>query len=131
VLETVILIVAAVNVGFMAAWLTTGAVENVVHPELNEAFTSGVLDMTKMREEWPEAYRHVAYRRISARWLQIALFRVIVAWELLAMAGLWVGTAALILATFGASDGDIAIALGLIGALLFTTTWSAFLVGGN
>lgn len=130
-LDLIILLVLAVNVAFLAAWLTVGALENVFHPFLNETYTAEVMDMTRMREDYPEAYAFVAYRRITDTRLRRVLFRAIVAWELLSALALWIGAGALFLALLGIGPVTTALALGLIGTLLFTTTWCGFLVVGN
>lgn len=130
-LDTVILILCALNVAFMAAWLTTGALENLFHPFLNETYTAEVMDMTRMREEYPEAYAHVAYRRVTSVPLRKRLFALIVTWELAAMVMLWVGAGGLAGAVLGMVSIDTALALGLIGALLFSSVWAGFLIAGN
>ncbi len=130
-LDTVLLAVACLNLAFMAAWLTVGALENLLHPFLNETYTAQVMDMERMREEYPEAYDHVAYRRLTDPGLRRLLFRFIVLWELLATAGLWVGTLTLGGAVLGLSEPDTAIALGLIGTALFCSVWAGFLIAGN
>lgn len=130
-LDLTILLVLTVNVAFLAAWLTVGALENLFHPFLNETYTAEVMDMARMREDYPEAYAIVAYRRITNPGFRRILFRIIVAWELSAAATLWVGTAALALALVGVTATATALALALLGALLFTATWCGFLVVGN
>ncbi len=130
-LDTVLLGVACLNLDFMAAWLTVGALENLFHPFLNETYTAQVMDMQRMREEYPEAYEHVAYRRLTNPVLRNLLFRFIVLWELLAMAGLWTGTVALGGAVLSIVGPETAITLGLIGTALFCSVWAAFLIAGN
>ncbi len=130
-LDTVLLGVACLNLAFMAAWLTVGALENLFHPFLNETYTAQVMDMERMREEYPEAYEHVAYRRLTSPGLRKLLFRFIVAWELLAMTSLWVGATALGGAVLSIAAPDTAITLGLIGTALFCSVWAGFLIAGN
>ena len=130
-LETTVLAAQAVSVAFMAAWLTIGALENLLHPFLNETYTAEVMDMTRMREEYPEAYRFVAHRRITSAKVRRILFRLIVSWELAATAALWAGSAALAMSAAGQMAQDTAIALGLAGTLMFTATWCGFLIVGN
>ena len=115
----------------ITAWLATGVYENLFLPQLNSVFTAQVLDMERLRNEYPEAYAEVAYRRVSDPAIQRLLFRLIVAWETLAVIALAIATAALVLALFGAVPTDTARGLGLVGALLFTATWGGFLVAGN
>ena len=130
-LETVLLGVAGLNLAFMAAWLTVGALENLFHPFLNETYTAQVMDMERMREEYPEAYEHVAYRRLTDATLRKWLFRFIVACELVATAALWTGTTALGGAVLGLVAPHTAIALALVGAALFSSVWAGFLIAGN
>ena len=115
----------------ITAWLTTGVYENLFMPQLNSTFTAQVLDMARMREEYPDAYREVAHRRVSNPRVQVALFRLIVVWEVVAVSFLWLGTLAMALALAGGVDIGTAKGLGLIGALLFTCTWAGFLIAGN
>ena len=44
--------------------------------------------MTRMREEYPEAYHYVAHRRVTSARLRRVLFRLIVSWELAATVAL-------------------------------------------
>ncbi|MDX1742695.1 MAG: DUF2165 family protein [Ruegeria sp.] len=130
-LDTVLLAVGCINLTFMAAWLTVGVLENLIHPFLNETYTAQVMDMERMREEYPEAYVHVAYRRVSSPKIRKQLFSVIVAWELLAVAGLWLGAGGMAGATAGLLGVSVALSLGLLGAALFCATWAGFLIAGN
>ncbi|MEM8881427.1 MAG: DUF2165 family protein [Pseudomonadota bacterium] len=129
--DFVLLAAQTATVIFLTGWLTIGALENLIHPQLNSAFTAEVLDMTRMRQDYPDAYAAVAYRRVSQENVQKLLFRIIVTWELSATIGLWVGSFCLAIALFGIVPTDLARALGLVGALLFTATWAGFLVVGN
>ncbi len=130
-LELMVLVAQTAAVFFLAAWLSTGFVENVLHPDLNETFTAQVLSMERMREEYPEAYEVVAHRSIEKPAIQKLLFKLIVCWEGLATLTLWAGVASLILATLGVADTANARAIGVLGVLLFTATWAGFLIVGN
>lgn len=130
-LDTVLLVAGCVNLAFMAAWLTIGVFENLFHPFLNETYTAQVMDMERMREEYPEAYEHVAYRRVTNRKIRRRLFSFIVGWELLAVAGLWLGVGALAGAASGIVVISTGLSLGLIGAMMFCATWAGFLIAGN
>ena len=130
-LETAILIVQGASVLFLALWLTTGVFENIFYPVLNSTFTAEVLDMKRMREDYPDAYELVAHRRISSEKIQLFLFRVVVVWELLAVLALWLAVVLFGMALFGAADVSTARTIGLLAALTFTTTWAGFLIIGN
>lgn len=130
-LETVLIIVAGVNLAFMAAWLTIGALENVFHPFLNETYTAQVMDMERMREDYPEAYVHVAYRRLTNPVLMKWLFVFIVMCEVAAAVALWGAVAALAMALSGAVSVTTALVLGLCSTTLFSSVWAGFLVAGN
>ncbi|MDJ0822179.1 MAG: DUF2165 family protein [Paracoccaceae bacterium] len=130
-LDTIILAVCCLNLVFMAAWMTVGALENLFHPFLNETYTAEVMDMQRMREEYPEAYTHVAYRRLTSPTLRKRLFAFIVGAELLAMALLWIAAVSVLLALFGAVNAGTALSLGLAGTAAFASIWAGFLVVGN
>ena len=129
--ETTILLSQAVCVFFLAAWLTTGVFENLVHSRLNSTFTAEVLAMTRMKEDYPEAFEDVAYRQISNPTLQQLLFRLIVLGEVVATVLLWTGFIALVMALVGLTEVSVARSLAVLGALAFTSVWAGFLVGGN
>lgn len=130
-METMVLMAQAISLSLAAAWLTIGAAENVFKPVLNETYTSEVLDMTRMREDYPEAYALVAHRRVVNPRTRRLLFRFIVVWECLSAIAMWIGAGALGLATLGHGDPETARVLGLLGALMFTSIWAGFLVAGN
>lgn len=130
-MDVMLLVAQSAAVFFLAAWLTTGVLENLFFPKLNSTFTAEVLDMARMREEYPEAYADVAHRRISNPSIQKWLFRLIVAWELLATIVLWVGFAAMLLSHMGQAGPGAARSMALLGALMFTATWAGFLIVGN
>lgn len=130
-LETIILVAQTACVFFMAAWLTIGVLDNIFHSALNSTTTAEVLDMTRMREEFPEAYEAVAHRRISSTSIQNWLFVFIVVWEVVAAIALWSGFALLLMAALGQVEPVTGRSLSVLGALLFTSIWVGFLVGGN
>lgn len=129
--ESMLLIAQTTATFFLAAWLTTGVLENIFFPRLNSAFTAEVLDMKRLREQYPEAYQTVAHRRVENHKVQTFLFRLIVFWESLSTLSLWVGFVALILANFGQTAVETSRVLAMFGVLLFTATWAGFLVAGN
>ena len=130
-LDTMILVAQAASVFFLAAWLTTGVFENLFYSTLNSTFTAEVLEMKRMREDYPEAYALVSHRRITNPGVQQFFFRLIVFWELAATVALWVGTISFALAITGQIEADTSRMLGLLGALSFTATWAGFLIVGN
>lgn len=129
--EFALLLAQTAAVFFITAWLSTGVYENLFKPALNSTFTAQVLDMERMREEYPEAYVEVAHRRISNQSTQLLLFRLIVLWEIIAVVILWFATVVMITALFNGVDAQFARGLGILGALLFTSTWAGFLIVGN
>lgn len=129
--EFALLLAQTAAVFFITAWLSTGVYENLFKSSLNSTFTAQVLDMTRMREEYPEAYAEVAYRRVSSPKVQKLFFRLIVLWEVVAVVILWAATSAMAAALFGGVDAQFAKGLGILGALLFTSTWAGFLIVGN
>ncbi|MEL7463535.1 MAG: DUF2165 family protein [Pseudomonadota bacterium] len=130
-LDLAITLAQTVALFFLAAWLTTGAWENVTRPSLNGVFTAEVLAMTRMERDYPEMFEMVAHRRITNPTVQRLLFRLIVAWEIVATIALWVGVIAMAAALIGFVPADIGRAYAVIGALAFTSTWAGFLVAGN
>ncbi|OUS36436.1 hypothetical protein A9Q94_09335 [Rhodobacterales bacterium 56_14_T64] len=129
--DFMVLIAQTLSAFFLAAWLTTGVFENIFHSSLNSTFTAEVLEMTRMQDDYPEAFETVAYRRVENPKLQQLLFYFIVGWEALATLALWIGTGAMALAIFGWADAEVARGFGLMGALFFTSIWAGFLVAGN
>jgi len=130
-LDTILLAAQALSLAFMAGWLTIGAMENLLHPFLNETYTAEVMDMARMREDYPEAYRFVAYRRVTSPGLRRALFRCIVVWEFAATFALWIGVGGLGLAAAGSLAPDVAVAIALVATMMFIATWCGFLIAGN
>lgn len=130
-MEIMIAVAQGVSVTFLAAWLTIGALENLLHPYLNETYTAEVMDMARMREEYPEAYVHVAHRRVTSARLRQRLFMLIVVWELATAAALWAGAGALLLSAVGVVGVGLALGLALTAVLMFNATWAGFLIAGN
>ena len=116
---------------FLALWLSTGAWDNLRYPAVNETFTAEVMDMARLRAEFPDAYALVAHRRITDRKLQRMAFRLVLIWEVLATVALWGGAIALLVALSGGLSRDSARVLALLAVLMFTATWAMFLVVGN
>ncbi|MEM1350767.1 MAG: DUF2165 domain-containing protein [Pseudomonadota bacterium] len=130
-MDAAILIAQIICLAGLAGWLSFGVRDNILHPTLNETYTTEVMEMTRLKEEYPEVYAEVSHRAITDPKLQRVAFRLVVAAELAATILLWLGTAALVLALFGAVSSEVARSLGLYGATAFLAIWSAFLVFGN
>ena len=130
-LETILICALCLQIICMAAWLTIGVVENIVHPFLNETFTALVLDMERMRAGYPEAYEHVAYRRLASRRTQRAFFFVAIFLEVVTVICLWAAVIALGASVGGWLSVEIALGLALIGATMFSSLWAGFLIMGN
>lgn len=129
--EFALLLAQTAAVVFITAWLSTGVYENLFKPNLNSTFTAQVLDMERMREEYPEAYADVAHRRISNPTVQKLLFRLIVVWEICATLVLWLAVGVMVLSVLGFVAPTQAKGIAILGALLFTSTWAGFLIVGN
>lgn len=130
-MDTALLVAQIVATGALAGWLTTGVRDNILFPSLNETYTAEVLEIARMREEYPNAYKEVAHRAITDRRVQVWAFRLVVLAELSATILLWTGVVALVMALAGAMAADTARMLATYGATAFITVWSAFLIVGN
>ena len=129
--DTALLLAQLVATGAITAWLTTGVRDNILYPEQNETYTAEVMEMRRIRDEYPEAFEPVAHRAVTDRRTQMLAFRAVIAAELLATILLWIGALALVLALLGAAAVDTGRGLALIGAAAFTAVWAGFLVVGN
>ncbi|WP_295311034.1 DUF2165 domain-containing protein [Roseobacter sp.] len=130
-MDVTILLAQLVATGAIAAWLSTGLRDNLLHPALNETYTAEVFSMARMQSEYPEAFDMVAHRAITKRRTQKIAFRAVVAVEALACILLWVGVVALLMAIAGTAGAETARVLALLGATAFTAVWAGFLVVGN
>ena len=117
--------------GYLAAWLLLGVRDNIFNPSMNEVFTAEVLELNRIRESYPEAYRLIEGRRLTGRSSQRAAFVFVVICETLVCLLLWVAVFWMALALFGQADLESARTAALAGALGFTTIWAGFLVVGN
>ena len=129
--EPVLLLSQSACVAMIAAWLTLGLRDNLLHPSLNAALVAEVMEMSRMRAAYPAEYAQLAHRAISDPRRQRAAFRLIVALQCVATSVLWAGAGWLLLALVGAANAEAAQAAAMIGALLFTAIWAGFLVAGN
>ena len=130
-LENVVLLAQIMSVAAIAAWLSIGVWDNLLHPENNEIYTSEVMSLVRMKDEYPAEYAPVAHRAVTDRGQQVLMFRIVVLAEIAATVVLWAGVVALGLALVGAADLQAAKAIALLGALLFTAVWSGVLIVGN
>lgn len=130
-METALLLAQIVATGSLACWLSTGVLDNLLHPTLNETYTAEVMSMTRLREDYPDAFKQVAQRAVTDRKRHILVFRIVVAAELIAAMLLWVGTAALLLCLMGFVADETSHAIATVGATAFLAIWSAFLIVGN
>lgn len=130
-METALTVAQTLGTGIIGAWLAIGVRDNILHPQMNEAYTAAVLEMTRMKEEYPEEYAQVAHRAITSRNLQKMAFRIVVTAELIATLVLFAGVTALLLALAGAGSLEVARSLAMTGAMLFTAIWAGFLIVGN
>lgn len=130
-METALLLAQTVATGLITAWLCSGVRDNILHPSVNETYTAEVFNMTRMREEYPDAFAQVAHRAISDRRLQVLAFRFVVALEVLSCLLLLAGTGALAVSLFGAVAAETARAIAIYGATSFLAIWASFLVVGN
>ena len=130
-METALLFAQMIATGALAGWLTLGVRDNLIYPSINETYTAEVMDMTRMREEYPEAYEQVSHRAISDRGTQRFAFRAVVMVELVATGLLWLGVVALFLAMAGATAPETARAIAIVGATIFFSVWAGMLIVGN
>lgn len=90
-METTLLAAQALTTSLIAAWLTLGARDNLLHPSVNETYTAEVMEMARMREDYPDTFAQVAHRAITNRATQQLAFRVVVAVEVSTTLVLWAG----------------------------------------
>lgn len=129
--QFVLLLAQLLTTASLAGWLSSGVWDNVFHPTQNEVYTAQVMEMVRLREDYPEAFAPVKHRAITHRSVQLLAFRAVVVVELVAVILLWIGVGTLALAILGSTSVETARAWALLGALAFTSVWSAFLIVGN
>ena len=130
-METALLFAQLIGTGALAGWLTLGVRDNILHPSINETYTAEVMDMTRMRTEYPEVFAQVSHRAISDRKVQQTAFRAVITIELVASVLLWVGALFLFLAMFAAVAPDTARTVAILGASAFLAVWAGMLIVGN
>lgn len=115
----------------LALWLSLGAYDNLRHPKVNGLFVAQVLELTLLKEEYPELYEMHAKRAVRSKPVQTLLFRLIIFAECAAVLLLWCGFLSLCAAVPGWVAVETATGLATLGVLAFTLIWSGFLVAGN
>ncbi|MEM8630262.1 MAG: DUF2165 family protein [Pseudomonadota bacterium] len=129
--ETIFLLAQTGLTAALAAWMFTGARDNILYPAMNENIVRMLMQFDLIAEEYPEDFAKVAHRRVeNPRLIRIAFIGIVIS-ETIATLVLAVGTIALLGALFGTTEPDTAQAIALLGAFLFTMNWAGFLVGGN
>ena len=129
--DTMIVIAQTMSVAAIALWMMNGVWMNIRYPLNNELYTAQVLSMERLRIEYPDEFARVAHRAITDRRLQLLAFRVIVGAEALATLVLSAGVVGLLMALAGTGTLETAKTLALLGAVLFTSIWAAFLIVGD
>ena len=130
-METTLVAAQTLATGLIAAWLTLGVRDNLLHPSVNEVYTAEVMEMTRMRDEYPDAFAPVAHRAVTDRRLQLLAFRAGVAAELVATLLLGAGVVGLLMALMGTGTVAGGRSIAMIGAMAFTAVWAGFLIVGN
>ena len=130
-METMIFVAQTCLTAYLGAWLFFGLRDNIVHPAMNGAFTTEVMELARLKESYPEAYALIERRRVTDPGRQRAAFVFIVGCETLVCLVLWGAVVWMALALFGLADVESARIAALAGALGFTSLWSGFLVVGN
>ncbi len=130
-METTVVAAQTLATGLIAAWLTLGVRDNILHPSVNETYTAEVMEMTRMRNEYPDAFAPVAHRAVTNRRAQLWAFRTVVAAEAVATLLLWAGVLGLILALAGVAALETGRTIAMIGTMAFTAVWAGFLIVGN
>ena len=130
-METMVIVAQTCLTAYLAAWLLLGVRDNILHPSMNGLFTTEVMELTRLREAYPEAYALIEGRRVTNRPLHRSAFVFIVVCEVLVCLLLWGAVVWMALALFGVADLQQARVAALAGALGFTSIWSGFLIVGN
>ena len=130
-METMTLIAQTGLTTALALWLFMGVRDNILHPKMNGEFVAEVLELRRMKEDYPDHHAMVAHRAIFDPGLQKATFRFVVIVETLVCLILWIGAVWLALSIMGVSEVETARIIALAGALGFTAIWSGFVIVGN
>ena len=129
--DTALIFAQTIATGSIAAWMFTGVRDNILYPTQNETYTAEVMEMRRIREDFPEAFAPVSHRAVTDRRTQVRAFRAVVIVETLAFVVLALGTIAMIGALFGVVGVNGARAIAIIGAAAFICVWAGMLIVGN
>ena len=120
----------AAMVALLAGWRILGVIENLRFPDVNRLLVGDVMAMRRVRQN-PDLWRMLRGNRIEDARIHRAVFRLIVAVEIVAALLLAVGATVLALAAAGAADPLSARLWALSGVIGWTCIWGGFLVGGQ
>ncbi len=129
--ETLILLVQFMVCAGMNLWLLVSLYDNWRHPYLNESGVAMVMRFDLMSEQYPDDFRLLEHRRIDSPRVIRCVYYLLVTFETITAIALTASSACLLLALLGQADPVFARSMAVVGALAFTMTWSAFLIGGN
>ena len=130
-MENTILAAQALATSLIAAWLTLGVRDNILYPSVNETYTAEVMEMVRMKAEYPKEFAEIAHRAVTNRAMQQWAFRIVVAAEMLATLVLWAGVVGLVMALVGTGSAETGRIIEQIGAILITAVRGGFLIVGN
>ena len=76
-MQAFVLLIQAVLVAGVAAWMIVAVRDNWLHPDLNLEGIAMVMRFDKMAAEYPDDYAHLAHRRVDdARLHRLAFLRL-------------------------------------------------------
>ncbi len=125
-----ILFAQSAVVAFQAAWLSVAVQDNIRNPRLNERGFAAVLGMDMVKQD-EEVYRAVSGRRVASPAVEKALFRALVAAEVIVSGLLWIAALLLLLAAFGLVGHVAAREWATVAVLGFVAIWASLLIGGQ
>ncbi|MEM9320707.1 MAG: DUF2165 family protein [Pseudomonadota bacterium] len=130
-MEMVILFVQAAMIAGLGTWMAVAVADNWRHPQLNEDAVAVVVRFDLMAQEYPEAFKPLANRRIDDPRTIRRLFHAIRFAETVAAGALMFSALLLILAALGAVSVPMATAAAIASTAFFTLIWAGFVIGGN
>ena len=125
------LIAAAVMVLLLGLWMLVGVWDNWRYPRINKDIVAQVMRLERMEQDYPNEFARVAHRRVSSESHISVAFWMVCLWESLATILLLIGAVLLGSASMNGADPETARNVALAGALVFTSNWAGFLIGGN